>query len=316
MKLANSFLTYLFFVYLQTGGDAFSASKISATRTCLPLTVTSLGATDNDQTNGDDVSDQVLKSLTEKLDQSKESNPPKKKDNKAMAFLRKVGRVGGAANKSFVNAVGSDEGSTGRQPAAKRQSQGMAKSKAAYQECTKSGVVDDLSEMFPFTSSGTEWRGVSDRVMGGLSNGFIKRETDLQGKTANLLTGHVSLENNGGFIQMVTDLALDPSKSISVDASEYDGVELEVLCRHEPREFNVHLRTPGTLKQASYRFTCKVGEEDKWETVRIPFSSFKSSEDEMPPLDTSALRRIGIVAIGREMDVYLAVAGVKFYVVI
>ena len=35
---------------------------------------------------------------------------------------------------------------------------------------------------------------------------------------------------------MATDLALDPSVSETVDASEYDGIELDVLCRAEANE--------------------------------------------------------------------------------
>jgi hypothetical protein len=38
----------------------------------------------------------------------------KKKDNKAMAFLRKVGKVGGEANHDYTYAVGVDEGPTER----------------------------------------------------------------------------------------------------------------------------------------------------------------------------------------------------------
>ena len=54
---------------------------------------------------------------------------------------------------------------------------------------------------------------------------------------------------------------------------------------------------------------------DQWATVRVPFDEFKghgpgATEN---PFDTSALRRIGVVAIGREMDVTLAVSGVRFY---
>ncbi len=65
--------------------------------------------------------------------------------------------------------------------------------------------------------------------MGGISNGSLSRET-VQGKNANVLRGEVSLENNGGFIQMATDLALDPGIDPFVDASDFDGVELEVYC--------------------------------------------------------------------------------------
>ena len=65
--------------------------------------------------------------------------------------------------------------------------------------------------------------------MGGISNGSLSRET-IGGKIANVLRGNVSLANNGGFIQMATDLSLEPSVNLFVDASAYDGVELEVYC--------------------------------------------------------------------------------------
>jgi len=38
----------------------------------------------------------------------------KKTDNKAMAFLRKIGRVGGSANRDFTHAIGIDEGPAGK----------------------------------------------------------------------------------------------------------------------------------------------------------------------------------------------------------
>jgi hypothetical protein len=50
------------------------------------------------------------------------------------------------------------------------------------------------------------------------SKGSVTREV-VDGKLANVLRGSVSLENNGGFVQMATDLALDPSVSRTVDMS-------------------------------------------------------------------------------------------------
>lgn len=281
------------------------------------------------------VANDTLKSLTQKLDTNKSTTnnnqqpaattPKTKTQNKSMDFLKKIGRVGGAANKNFVNAVGSDEGSTGRQPPADRGSGVGAiaakKSKLAYKPCTATGIVDDLSDGFPLTSSGTEWRGITDRVMGGLSNGMLRREEDLEGRPANVLEGRVSLANNGGFLQMVTDLPLDASDK-SVDASDYDGIEFDVLYRAADDEddragtFNMHVRTPGTLQQASYRHTFRMERPDTWEMIRVPFSKFEAyggGEDMPPILDASALRRIGIVGIGREMDVYLAMGGLRFY---
>ena len=140
----------------------------------------------------------------------------------------------------------------------------IRKSNQAYLDSTESGVIDDLSEVFPLTSSGTEWRGVSDRLQGGTSEGIIKREV-VDEKTANVLVG-------SGLIQMVTELSKDFSKG-TVDASEYDGIELDVLSK-ESLNFNVHLRTQDPEQEASYRHTVDLECLFAWQTIRIPFSSF------------------------------------------
>lgn len=316
-----------------TGSSAFGFQAVGPLAvTCAPPSMSALFAyklPDEEEyqlptpDNEASVADDTLKSLVEKLDKSKPEEE-RKPDNKAMSFLKKIGRVGGAANKSFVNAIGSDEGSTGRQPAASRKVELNKKSRIAYIECTKSGVIDDLTESFPVTSSGREWRGITDRVMGGVSNGALRRETNLEGRPANILTGRISLDNNGGFVQMVTDLALDPSRNF-VDASEFDGMEFDVLYRkvdekdEKAGSFNMHLRTPGTLQQTSYRHTFQIEEENSWETIRVPFSSFVAygGNDDMPPsIDPAELRRIGLVALGKEVDIFLAISGLRFYSVI
>jgi Complex I intermediate-associated protein 30 (CIA30) len=77
----------------------------------------------------------------------------------------------------------------------------------------------------------------SDQVMGGISEGTLTREV-VQGRNANVLRGTVRLENNGGFIQMATNLAASSgvsssgflsSSAVPVDASHFEGVELDVL---------------------------------------------------------------------------------------
>ena len=267
--------------------------------------------------------------------------PTKKKDNQSMAFLKKMGRVGGAANKNFVNAVGSDEGSTGRQPPAARGTSSLRKSRGAFVDCAASGVVDDLSAPFPGTSSGSSWRGVTDRaaVPGGASNGQLRREVDLRGRAANVLAGRVVRPGGGaddgadgddggaateGFLQMVTDLPLDPSRD-AVDVSDYDGIEIDVLHRTGTTDapapadgtenvFHLHVRGPGTLREASYRHAFALEQADTWETVRVPFSKFRQpSSDGALALDPTAVKRIGVVAKGRDRDVFLAVGGLRFY---
>ena len=174
-----------------------------------------------------------------------------------------------------------------------------------------------MSEPFPMTSSGSEWAGFTDQVMGGVSIGICTRET-ISGRTCNLMKGKVSLYNNGGFIQMATALSTDPALSLTVDATNFDGVELDVLYKgdEDVEKFNVHLRNTACLRQfSSYRGTFEVENGNDWQTVKIPFSSFVghgpgSSE---VPFDASELRRLGIVSIGKAMEVYLAIAGVRFY---
>jgi len=240
----------------------------------------------------------------------------KKGDNKAMAFLRSKGRIGGAANMDFANAMGLDESPSGGTQ--KNATGGTRKAKAAYVSCVSSGVIDDMSDPFPFTSSGSQWQGITDRVMGGTSNGSLSRET-IEGKLANVLRGHVSLENNGGFIQMATDLSLDPSEDVFVNADQFDGVELEVYCEgtEVAEKFNVHLRNPACDRQnSSYRSTFEI-RPGQWATVRLPWDAFKGYGPGCESTDfVPVLRRLGVVSIGEAKEVVLAVAKVGFYNVI
>lgn len=52
-----------------------------------------------------------------------------------------------------------------------------------------------------------------------------------------------------------------------------------------------------------------------WQTVRLPWSEFKGygAGLEDKDADPSQLRRLGIVAIGRNTEVYLAVSRLGFY---
>lgn len=232
-----------------------------------------------------------------------------------MAFLRKVGRVGRITD--FTNALGVDEGQSGGKIAGKwGQGKAVKKALAAYKLCTTSGVIDDLTEEFPITCSGTEWAGVTDRVMGGESSGTLAREL-YHGRTANVLRAHVSLENGGGFVQMATDLALDPSVSSLVDASSFDGIEAELFYEgvKETDDFNVHLKTASCQRQfSSYRSTFALP-RGEWTKVQIPWAKFDgygwgAVENNFDP---SSLRRIGIVSIGKEVEVTLALSSVGFY---
>jgi hypothetical protein len=78
------------------------------------------------------------------------------------------------------------------------------------------------------------------------------------------------------------------------------------------------LKTPDCVAFASYRSTFDIRTNDGWETIRIPWSDFhgKGPGAENVAFDPSRLRRIGVVAIGREMIVDLAVSKIGFYSVV
>ncbi|MEQ8658393.1 MAG: CIA30 family protein [Hyphomicrobiales bacterium] len=168
-----------------------------------------------------------------------------------------------------------------------------------------SPVIDDLSRPAPQASNGANWQFIADGVMGGVSLGAMDREK-VEGREASRMRGAVSLENNGGFIQMALDLAPDGS---AVDASAFTGLEIDVTGNGET--YNLHLRTTDVTRPwQSYRQSFIA--RPTWETHRIPFADFTPHRIEAL-LDVTKLRRIGILAIGREFEADVSVGGLRFY---
>lgn len=144
------------------------------------------------------------------------------------------------------------------------------------------------------------WQVVSDQVMGGASAGQLSIE-DVPSGPVFRLTGRVSLDNNGGFIQMAADIAPPPPGT--------KGLMLDVSGNGE--EYNVHLRTSDLDRPwQSYRAGF-VAPENRQE-IRLPLQDFAPHRTEAP-FNPANIRRIGIVAIGREFDADVRVYGVAWY---
>lgn len=141
--------------------------------------------------------------------------------------------------------------------------------------------------------------------MGGVSQGTMRWET-IEGRTAIRMQGDVSLENNGGFLQIALDLN---QKGNNIDASGWQGIEIDVFGNGE--EYNLHLRTADIRRPwQSYRQTFHA--PSAWTTIRLSFADFTPYRIEAP-LDLKKLRRIGIVAIGRAFTADIAIGGVRFF---
>jgi hypothetical protein len=165
-------------------------------------------------------------------------------------------------------------------------------------------ILDDRSSNTLLANNGCDWRSISDTVMGGVSSANLSPD-EACGRTCIHLTGEVSLENNGGFVQA----SLDMSAGSLLDASKFAGIEIDVYGNNET--YNLHLRTEDTkIVWQSYRASFKVMQ--KWQTIRLPFDSFIPHRTDVP-LDTSRLRRLGVVAIGRKMRADICISRLALY---
>ena len=166
-------------------------------------------------------------------------------------------------------------------------------------------LIDDFERADGVSALGTTWRTTSDRVMGGVSVARTERVVG-DGDAGLRLTGEVSLENNGGFVQMGLDLA---SGGETLDASGLAGVCL--VARGNGERYSVHLRTVDCVRPwQSYRAGFLA--EAAWQEIRLPFTAFEAHRLDAP-LDRSRLRRLGVVAIGRAFAADVTVARVALY---
>lgn len=149
------------------------------------------------------------------------------------------------------------------------------------------------------------WEYVADGVMGGVSKGGMQQEM-YQGRMATVLRGAVSLENNGGFIQIAFDLLPDGT---GFNATDWDGIELANCGNGE--DYDIRLRTD-QLSRPWQSYRTQFTAASQWQTARIPFSSFVSHKTETV-FDPARLRRIGVLAIGREFQSELAISDISFY---
>ncbi len=150
-----------------------------------------------------------------------------------------------------------------------------------------------------------DWEYVADTVMGGVSRGGIVSGT-VAGREATRLTGEVSLENDGGFVQMAFDLMPDGG---AFDARGWTGIELDV--RGNDETYELRLRTTDLNRPwQSFRATFQASED--WTSRRFPFAEMEAHRTEAA-FDASHLRRIGIVAIGRPFAADVAMSGIRLY---
>ena len=149
----------------------------------------------------------------------------------------------------------------------------------------------------------TRWRFFADTVMGGVSTGrvtFVIEDGDVHAH----MTGVVSTQNNGGFIQIRMNLS-------EVAPEGATGVRL--IVRGNDQRYFVHLRTSGTLLPWQY-YQAGFDVTQDWVEILLPFTDFKASGRLLRTVPrASSLNSIGIVAYGRDHDAEIDVKEVGFF---
>ena len=150
------------------------------------------------------------------------------------------------------------------------------------------------------------WEYIADTVMGGVSEGRVQFVT-ADDQTVLKLSGNVSTQNNGGFIQ-----ARLPLQEALPESAQ--GIWLKVRGNNQP--YFVHLRTSGTLLPWQH-YQAKFEVSDTWQVVRLPWSAFEPSEGfssvllRETPLATK-IKSIAIVAFGRDHQADVEVAEIGY----
>lgn len=165
-------------------------------------------------------------------------------------------------------------------------------------------LIDDVRRDDMQSVLGGKWQMVSDQVMGGVSDGTMLL-AEKAGRRCLQLQGNVSTENNGGFLQ----LALNLNQGKSFDASAFKGIKIEVFGNGE--DYNLHLRTKGLwFPWQAYRSSFNT--QPKWQNIELPFAEFQAYKTSKS-LNTAELRRIGLVAIGKDFTADVCLGAIGFY---
>ncbi|MEM6889325.1 MAG: CIA30 family protein [Pseudomonadota bacterium] len=147
----------------------------------------------------------------------------------------------------------------------------------------------------------TRWEFITDGVMGGVSDGSAVMAR-IDGDPALRMTGTVSTENNGGFIQ--TRRMLPDGLPLGTTA-----IELDVRGNSQP--YYVFIRT-SEMTRPWYFYNARFEAGTEWETIRLPLSAFERSHahlsEAIVPEDGIS---IGLVAYGRDYEADLMVREIR-----
>ena len=147
------------------------------------------------------------------------------------------------------------------------------------------------------------WEFISDNVMGGVSFGkvdFLKENQEFFIR----MTGFVSLQNNGGFIQVRRKIH---SKNNTIKR----GIKL--VLRGNEMSYYIHLRTKYTILPWQY-YQGTINVNENWSETKVEIKNFTRSGVLLPKkINPKHIKSIAIVAFGKEHKARIDVKEIVFY---
>ena len=154
------------------------------------------------------------------------------------------------------------------------------------------------------TLQNQKWSFVTDGVMGGLSSGKVNIE-NIKGVPCYRMTGNVTTENNGGFIQMRTLMAP------KIDTDKYQGIYLKVYGNN--KYYSIHLRTRYTIAPWQY-YSFDFFASKEWVEIKAPFKEFSKSNFYQPKkLENQEVNSIGLIAGFENFKANICMAEIGLY---
>ncbi|TLP80263.1 CIA30 family protein [Maribacter sp. ACAM166] len=133
------------------------------------------------------------------------------------------------------------------------------------------------------------WHIVNDEVMGGISMGLIQINQNGNG----VFSGHVSLENNGGFSLLRHDLE-------RIEVEEYSSFEIRL--KGDGKKYQFRCKSSDHQRH-SYIYTFNSGKN--WKTITIPFEKmqpvFRGGSLELPNFKGDFISQIALL-IGNNIE--------------
>ncbi|MFZ5964963.1 CIA30 family protein [Thalassococcus sp. BH17M4-6] len=142
------------------------------------------------------------------------------------------------------------------------------------------------------------WRFFTDQVMGGVSTGSLEFGA-MYGVPAMRLTGDVSTENRGGFVQARHDLP---------GGLPQDTSAITLRARGNGQRYFVHLRTSGMMLPGQY-WQAGFDAGADWADITLPLSAFEPSGRLVRARPNGGnIRSVALVAYGRDHQADVALA--------